>query len=70
MSFLSTNEVYDYVYDFNYWRKSTAEILACLDVNTTRRLQKNILYCRISEGRQVTADQFEAWSQTWILERF
>jgi hypothetical protein len=68
MNFLSTQEVYDYVYDFAYWRGSCREILCCLDVNTRSRLNKNLLYCRISEGRQVTADDFEAWSQTWILE--
>jgi hypothetical protein len=68
MSFLSTQEVYDYAYEFNYWRGSSKEILACLDIFTRERLHKNLLYCRISEGRQVTADDFEAWSQTWILE--
>jgi hypothetical protein len=68
MDFLSTNEVYDYIYDFNYWRGSARELLCCLDVNTTHRLSKNLLYATISEGRRVTADQFESWSQTWILE--
>lgn len=68
MDFLSTNEVYDFVYDFNYWRGSSKEMLCCLDFNTVARLSKNLFYCTITEGRTVTADQFEAWSQTWIIE--
>ena len=68
MDFLSTNEVYDFIYDFNYWRGSARELLCCLDVNTPARLSKNLLYATITEGRTVTADQFEAWSQTWTLE--
>lgn len=68
MDFLSTQEVYDYVYDFNYWRGSAREILCCLDIFTVERLSKNLLYATITEGRRITADQFEAWSQTWILE--
>lgn len=68
MDFLSSDEMYEYIYDFNYWRGSAREMLCCLDVNTTHRLSKNLLYATISEGRTVTADSFNAWSQTWILE--
>jgi hypothetical protein len=68
MDFMSTDEVYDYVYEFNVWRGSTRELMCCLDVNTQKRLHKNVLYCTIVDGRTVTADQFEAWSQAWTLE--
>jgi hypothetical protein len=68
MDFISSDEMYDVVYDFNYWRQGSREILTCLDVNTVRRLQKNLLYCTITDGRSVSADSFNAWSQTWVLE--
>ena len=70
MDFISSNELYNQVFDFNIWRGSTREILACLDIETTSRLQKNTLYCNVSEGRQISAEQFEAWSQTWVLESY
>lgn len=68
MEFLTKAEMYDYIYEFNYWRGSGREFLACLDVEDVPRLQKNLLYCTISEGRTVTFDAFNTHSQTWILE--
>lgn len=66
--FLSKNEMYDFIWEFNYWRGAGREFLACLDAEDVLRLQKNTLYCTIAEGRQITHDAFNAHSQTWILE--
>jgi len=68
MEFLTKVEMYDSMYEFNYWRGSSREFLACLDVEDTVRLQKNILYCTIAEGRTISFDAFNTHSQTWILE--
>lgn len=68
MDFLSKSEMYDYVYDFNYWRGSTREMFVCLDVEDVVNRQKNSLYCTISEGRTIVADQFNLYSQTWNIE--
>lgn len=68
MDFLSKNEMYDFIYDFNYWRGSAREILACLDTDDIPRLQKNILYGTISEGRRVSFDSYNTHSATWIVE--
>jgi hypothetical protein len=68
MDFVSSAEMYDYVYEFNYWRQSARELLVCLDTDTVPRMQKNLLYARLAEGRQVSADNFNAWSQAWTLE--
>jgi len=68
LDFLSKAEMYDYIYEFNFWRGGARELLACLDVEDTVRLQKNILYCTIAEGRTITYDAFNTHSQTWILE--
>lgn len=66
--FLTSDEMYSYVYDFEYWRGGCREMLACLDVDNTARLQKNILYCVISEGRTISSDAFNCHSKTWNLE--
>jgi len=74
LDFLSTNEMYDYIWEFNYWRGSCREFFCCLDTTNTpasvARLQKNLLYCTITDGRNIDSASFEAWSQTWILESF
>jgi|ERR1043166_1853410 hypothetical protein len=66
--FLTATEMYDYVYEFNYWRGSCREMLVCLDTTDTTKLHKNILYCVLSEGRSISSDAFNAYSQTWNLE--
>lgn len=68
MEFLSKTEMYDSVYELNYWRGSAREILACLDTLDVPRMQKNLLYCTVAEGRQISFDAFNTHSQTWILE--
>jgi len=68
MEFLNKTELMDHIYEFNYWRGSGREFFACLDVEDVARLQKNILYCTITEGRTITFDAFNTHSQTWILE--
>jgi len=68
LDFLSTNELYDFVYEFNAWRGACREILAVLDTDVVSRLHKNMLYATITDGRRVVAEEFNAWSQTWILE--
>lgn len=68
LDFLNKAEMYDYVYEFNYWRGSGREIMACLDVEDTARLQKNIMYAMIAEGRQISFDAYNTHSQTWTLE--
>jgi hypothetical protein len=74
LDFISTDEMYDYIWEFNYWRGSCREFFCCLDVTNTpksiARLQKNLLYCTIKDGRNIDSSTFEAWSQTWILESF
>lgn len=68
MEFLNKTEMYDYIYDFNYWRGSAQAILACLDDEDVARLQKNILYCTIAEGRRISFDSYNTHSSTWTLE--
>lgn len=68
MEFLTATEMYDYVYEFDYWRGSCREVLACLDTSDTARLQKNILYATIADGRTISADAFNLYSKTWTLE--
>jgi hypothetical protein len=58
----------DFIYEFNYWRGSAREMLACLDVEDTKRLQKNTLYCTISDGRTISFDSYNAHSVSWVLE--
>lgn len=66
--FLTTTEMYDYVWEFDYWRGGCREILACLDTSDTERLQKNIIYGVLSEGRTIASDSWNAYSKTWNLE--
>ena len=61
-------EMMDYIWDFNYWRGGARAILACLDTDDTRQLQKNLFYCTISEGRRISYDSYNTHSCTWILE--
>jgi hypothetical protein len=68
MDFLTKNEMMDFIYEFNYWRGSAREMLACLDVEDTKRLQKNTLYCTISDGRTISFDSYNAHSVSWVLE--
>jgi hypothetical protein len=42
--------------------------MACLDDVDTARLQKNLLYCTIAEGRTISFDSFNTHSQSWTLE--
>lgn len=68
MDFYTSAEFYDIVYEFNYWRQSCREILVCLDIDNIPRLNKNILYATIEEGRRIEATYFNTWAQTWALE--
>lgn len=68
LDFLSKTEMYDSVWEFNYWRGSGREFLACLDAEDTKYLQKNTLYCTISEGRQISFDAYNTHSSNWTLE--
>ncbi len=68
MEFLNKTEMMDFIYEFNYWRGSAREMLACLDVEDTKYLQKNMLYCTINEGRKISYDAFNTHACTWILE--
>lgn len=68
LDFMSKDEMYDYIFDFNYWRGSARGILACLDVEDTKRLQKNTLYCTISDGRTISFDSYNTHSVAWVLE--
>lgn len=68
LDFLTTTEMYDYAYEFNYWRGSSSEMLVCLDTTDVPRLQKNIIYGTISDGRSITSDTYNIYSQTWIVE--
>lgn len=68
MDFLNKTEMMDYIWDFNYWRGSARGILACLDVEDKARLQKNLLYATIAEGRRVSFDSYNTHSANWILE--
>jgi hypothetical protein len=73
MSFITSQEFYELVYDFNYWRRSTREVLVCLEEGTdaTSRLrrQRNMMYATLAEGRRVVAEEFNSWSQTWVAEK-
>lgn len=66
--FLSTTEMYDYVYEFDYWRGGCREMLVCLDTTDTARLHKNLLYCVMSDGRTINSDSFNCYTKTWNLE--
>jgi hypothetical protein len=68
MDFLTKTEMYDYVYEFNHFLGSSREFMACLDDVDTARLQKNLLYCTIAEGRTISFDSFNTHSQSWTLE--
>jgi hypothetical protein len=68
MDFLTKSEMYDFVWEFNYWRGSSREILACLDVDDIPKLQKNLLYCTITEGRKISFDSYNTHSVIWNLE--
>ncbi len=68
LDFLSTTEMYDYVYEFEYWRGSTREVLVCLDTDDVPRLQKNLLYATLAEGRTISADAFNVYSKSWNVE--
>jgi hypothetical protein len=68
MDFLTKTEMYDYIYNFNQVLASSNEFLACLDDVDTARLQKNLIYCTISEGRMVSIDTYNTYSQSWVLE--
>lgn len=68
LSFLNKTEMYDFVWEFNYWRGSGREFFACLDVEDTKYLQKNTMYCTISEGRQISFDSYNTHSSNWVLE--
>lgn len=65
---LTKTEMYDYVYPFNLFIGASREFLACLDDTDTSRLQKNLTYCTISQGRTVSFDAYNIHSQSWILE--
>lgn len=66
--FLTKVEMYDYVFNFNLFLGASREFLACLDDTDTARLQKNLTYCTISQGRTVSFDAYNIHSQTWVLE--
>lgn len=68
MEFLSEAEMMNYIYDFNYWRGSTREMLVCLDTADLVNLQRNLLYCRIANERKVVQDTFKNFNMTWTLE--
>jgi hypothetical protein len=68
LDFLTKTEMYDFVYEFDFWRGAGREMLACLDTSDVPNLQKNLLYCTISEGRTITFDAFNVHSKTWSLE--
>lgn len=68
MDFLTKAEMYDFVYEFNLFLGASREFLACLDDQDTARLQKNLLYCTISEGRMVSFESFNNHSVSWVLE--
>lgn len=66
--FLTATELYDYVYEFDYWRGSCREMLVCLDTTDTAKLHKNILYCVMADGRTINSDAFNSYSKVWNLE--
>lgn len=68
MEFLSKQEMMDFIWEFNYWRGSAREMLACLDVEETKYLQKNLMYCTISEGRRISFDSYNNHGVNWNLE--
>lgn len=68
MDFSSKQEMQDTIYEFNYWRGAAREILACLNVEDVKWLQKNTLYCTITEGRTISFDAYNSHSVGWVLE--
>lgn len=68
MDFLTKQEMQDYIWEFNYWRGSARELLACLNVEDTKWLQKNLLYCTIADGRVISFDSYNNHSSAWVLE--
>jgi hypothetical protein len=68
MEFLTEAEVNGFVYDLNYWRKTTRELLVNLDVENIPNLQRNLIYGTLTETRKVVAEEFNAFSSTWTIE--
>lgn len=70
LDFSSQTEMYDTIYEFNYWRSGSREILACLETDPAAQkwLQKNLLYCTITEGRTISFDSYNSHSSAWVLE--
>lgn len=68
MDFLNKTEMMDCIWEFNYWRGMAREILACLDVDDIKYLQKNLIYGTISEGRRISFDSYNTHSATWVIE--
>ena len=68
MDFLNKTEMYDYAYEFDYWRGSCREVFACTDTSDVPNLQKNSIYGNIVEGRTISSDSFNSYSKTWIIE--
>jgi hypothetical protein len=70
LDFSSRQEMYDNIYEFNYWRGGAREILACLETDPTAQqwLQKNLLYCTLTEGRTISFDAYNTHSSAWVLE--
>lgn len=66
--FLTKVEMMDYIYNFNLFLGASREFLACLDDVDIVRLQKNLLYCTISQGRTISYDAYNIHSQNWVLE--
>lgn len=66
--FLTSVEMYDYAYEFEYWRGGCKEMLVCLDTTDTTRLHKNILYGVLSDGRTISSDVFNSYVKTWNIE--
>lgn len=68
MDFLTKKEMFDFSYDFNKFIGRSRDFLVCLDTTDIEHMQKNTLYCTISEGRTISFDSFNTHSQNWVLE--
>lgn len=68
LEFASSAEMYSWLFDLNFWRKQTREVLVCLDADDVPNRIKNTIYGTLGEGRQVVADSFNAFSQTISIE--
>lgn len=68
LEYATKSEMYGELYDLNYFRKNTKEVLVCLNLDDTINLNRNLIYGLLRDGRSVVNDAFNTYSQTISIE--